>query len=593
MQACTRWYEQALAIWERRSNAAPDSVEPLSQTINTLLGLAYASPDPAPLIHRAATLADRVANLGGDTPASLYQRACIFRWRAGAELVDHERAAARADALAAKELLERLIASEPRNPQYQAQLIETCITLCDVASIDGNPAEGREWIARVNALAKQACEGGRESFEPLFRLAGSLLRNADLAEGAGDESVAREALEQARVMFDRLLAVLPNNAGHLDGASQTYMRLGRFAASMSEFQRAREYFAKGDEYCQRALADEPDSARFLFLRVNGLVSMCDADAIAGDFVRAEKSAVAAVAVAERLTDLHPGVLGYLQTLSLALERTGDVAYWRYDYARAAEYQRRVLSISERLLAANPSNLAQRHNLATTISKLSDLVAVSGPPEEARRLCESALASMRELVELDPGSLRHRCQLGVALHRVGATLQREGDLEGAVRMYSEMYAELERVVDQEPRVLHYRFVFGDACESLAMAYWLLHDEVRAREWTLRNLAERRQLAEAPEAGARASNSYAWALLSCNPEDLRDPRAAMGHARRAVELTSASDAAVLDTYALALFENGEVAPAVEAQEQAVALLGTQDRARLERYGARLERYRAAVH
>jgi tetratricopeptide (TPR) repeat protein len=81
-----------------------------------------------------------------------------------------------------------------------------------------------------------------------------------------------------------------------------------------------------------------------------------------------------------------------------------------------------------------------------------------------------------------------------------------------------------------------------------------------------------------------------VLRCEPEDMRGPRKALEYALRAVALTKNNDSPTLDTYALALLECGEFARAVEPQEHALALLGSEDRARQARYQARLEQYRA---
>jgi len=55
-----------------------------------------------------------------------------------------------------------------------------------------------------------------------------------------------------------------------------------------------------------------------------------------------------------------------------------------------------------------------------------------------------------------------------------------------------------------------------------------------------------------------------------EDLRDPKAALPLAKRAVELTHEQDFASLDTLALALFLTGDVARAVATSEKALGLL-----------------------
>jgi tetratricopeptide (TPR) repeat protein len=114
--------------------------------------------------------------------------------------------------------------------------------------------------------------------------------------------------------------------------------------------------------------------------------------------------------------------------------------------------------------------------------------------------------------------------------------------------------------------------------------------KTRERTKQLLAGRQTLANAPATDSETLNSCAWSLLSCEPADMRDPQKALEYARRAVALTKNNDAPTLDTCALALFERGEFARAIETQEHAIALLGSEDRSRQARYQARLEQYRA---
>lgn len=72
-----------------------------------------------------------------------------------------------------------------------------------------------------------------------------------------------------------------------------------------------------------------------------------------------------------------------------------------------------------------------------------------------------------------------------------------------------------------------------------------------------IRHRRRAAEQPDAKAIDPNEYPWFLLTCEPEDLRDPQAALAAATRAVEMSDAEDAAIADT--LAYFITGDTAKA----------------------------------
>jgi thiol-disulfide isomerase/thioredoxin len=88
-----------------------------------------------------------------------------------------------------------------------------------------------------------------------------------------------------------------------------------------------------------------------------------------------------------------------------------------------------------------------------------------------------------------------------------------------------------------------------------------------------------------------NNLAWTIV--DPDTERDPEAcdaklALKAAKRASELTSDSNGAILDTLALAHFKTGDAAKALEIQEKAVKLSKDED----EGMKSRLEKYRKAV-
>jgi serine/threonine protein kinase/tetratricopeptide (TPR) repeat protein len=78
------------------------------------------------------------------------------------------------------------------------------------------------------------------------------------------------------------------------------------------------------------------------------------------------------------------------------------------------------------------------------------------------------------------------------------------------------------------------------------------------------------AEKPGASASSLNSFAWALLTMDPPELRDPAKALPFAERAVKLTEGTDRYSLDTLALALHLTGRNDEAIVAQRKAISLV-----------------------
>jgi hypothetical protein len=67
-----------------------------------------------------------------------------------------------------------------------------------------------------------------------------------------------------------------------------------------------------------------------------------------------------------------------------------------------------------------------------------------------------------------------------------------------------------------------------------------------------------------------NDYAWWLLTCEVAELRDPRAALVLAERAVEGTHRTNPYYLDTLALAQCDTGGIGQAVATQQASLDLL-----------------------
>ena len=70
-------------------------------------------------------------------------------------------------------------------------------------------------------------------------------------------------------------------------------------------------------------------------------------------------------------------------------------------------------------------------------------------------------------------------------------------------------------------------------------------------------------------AEAQNDLAWLYATCDDPKFRNPRGALEHARRAVDLTHWTQAGVIDTLAEALYANQNYAEAVNVQTKALAL------------------------
>jgi tetratricopeptide (TPR) repeat protein len=88
-----------------------------------------------------------------------------------------------------------------------------------------------------------------------------------------------------------------------------------------------------------------------------------------------------------------------------------------------------------------------------------------------------------------------------------------------------------------------------------------------------------------------NTYAWYLVEEAPENRRDPERALAVARHAVDVTKGRAGHILDTFAVALYQNGMLAEAAKRAEEAAALCPIPEvHARAAQYKKELEEQRS---
>lgn len=209
------------------------------------------------------------------------------------------------------------------------------------------------------------------------------------------------------------------------------------------------------------------------------------------------------------------------------------------------------------------------------TEFADWLTELGRFAEAEELYRNAVADCREL--FGPAHQHTRD----SLLRLAGFLERQGDIDEAAELYLER---LELVRDHDGRL---SLPWFDAVRETSRTLVRLGrlDQAGAVMGHLLELLERATQRRRPH--PLALNNYAWFLLICEPEDLRDPHKALLLARQAVEAIGNQRSAVLDTLALACFETGDTAQAVEVQLQSLDLLPP-DAARDLNYGASLVRY-----
>jgi thiol-disulfide isomerase/thioredoxin len=237
-------------------------------------------------------------------------------------------------------------------------------------------------------------------------------------------------------------------------------------------------------------------------------------------------------------------------------------------------------------------------------------AVTEKPEDKKRV--EAQRKLREFTALaargeDPAKLDQLAEQLAALDKeMGGIepnrkldlveLRRTARFQGLMREYQSAVAagkpqaELAKLEQQAAPLAPKGFKFEDyrGQFSLQRTFQDYYRAVTGKGDATQTPGLATRLASVKSSDIDALNEMAWTLLTDEKIKTRDLALALKLARSAFEASSGKDPGVLDTYARALFDNGQPAEAVAQQQRAIEL--TDDKSRKAEMEESLKRYQA---
>ncbi|MCY3019615.1 MAG: hypothetical protein NTW87_11375, partial [Planctomycetota bacterium] len=210
----------------------------------------------------------------------------------------------------------------------------------------------------------------------------------------------------------------------------------------------------------------------------------------------------------------------------------------------------AIAICKEALQREPHNAELKQLLAKAQNRLDAIEqekqhAKQAEEDERQRAAQTKQLRIKQLITAaEQGDADAQNDLGHKYHSGDGVAK---DNDEAAKWY-------RSAIKRNPRLV---FTYHSLCEIL---------EERG-DWT-GTVQLRRLCAEANPDSADALNNYAWELLTSPDEKLRDAKAALPLAQKAVELTKHENWNILDTLALALFRNGRREEAIQTEKEAIA-------------------------
>jgi tetratricopeptide (TPR) repeat protein len=419
----------------------------------------------------------------------------------------------------------------------------------------------------------------------------SAFRVSDPSESRGRTVTAREILDGAAQRLETELAGQPELRGRLGTTiGHVYVSLGLFDDARPVLERAGAALTEARGPNDRDTLQVRNELGVMFYESGRAQEAAD---IHRDVLERRRAAFGAE---------DKDTLNSIGNLANAVQALGDLA-------EAERLQRELLEVRRRV--AGPDDI----DTIRTLNNLGSALQYQKKHQEAAAIFEEAAQALARTQGADhPDTLLVLTNVAssksLAGDSAGAIPMQEKALEGQRRVlgpahpdtlytqidlgemlragkrYADAEAQLVPALDDSARTLgETDLLTFRAIGALKRLYSTTGDAPKLRAIEARRLAVLHAKAERAEATAADKRSYAYVALTIEPEDLRNPGAALEMALAADTLANGADAQIQYVVAMAWLRHGDRAKAEAAIGRALELLppDSEDRANYEKLRA----------
>jgi tetratricopeptide (TPR) repeat protein len=282
------------------------------------------------------------------------------------------------------------------------------VYLGDVAARTGGVAAGRAFYleALEGAQVLAAAHPGDPRWQRRLGLVHSKIGN--LAAETDELEQANAAYRESLRLAEAMVATVPEIA--LDDVAVSHGKLAQMASRRGDRDKAREHLDAARAAAEQRLRlapGDPGALRSLSIAVERIGDLAlDVD----DLETARIAYRDNFKIVESLVRADPGHSGWQYDLAVCHQRLGMLAIAAGDLSTARTEHTASLALGERLAAALPDELMLIAHLAASYANLSTVAAQQADYAEAAELLEREATVLPDLIERDPGNPRWPARL---------------------------------------------------------------------------------------------------------------------------------------------------------------------------------------
>jgi non-specific serine/threonine protein kinase/serine/threonine-protein kinase len=277
-----------------------------------------------------------------------------------------------------------------------------------------------------------------------------------------------------------------------------------------------------------------------------------------------------LALIPQLASSHPSAARAARARAVILLKLGDIQARTGNASAALQKYQSALDTADKLAGADPHNARSRNLVTAVLNRLAATQMSVGDNQAAEATFERALALDEAALAADPNNEKARTALVVTEKNLGDLFYYNlNNFHEALRAYRRVAELLEAQVSADPQNIVWKQNLSEVLTYVASALLESQEPAEARRQAQRGLALAKEVADRPGATHDQIYNFAWLGITIEPADLRDAKAVLPYAKRAVELSGGTDPLSLHVLAQARAAMGDFAHAVESEEQALKL------------------------
>jgi tetratricopeptide (TPR) repeat protein len=263
------------------------------------------------------------------------------------------------------------------------------------------------------------------------------------------------------------------------------------------------------------------------------------------------------------SEAHAALAETTARLCTTLVAVGDVP-------GAIDNCRRNLTLTEELLRERPDDRAIQVMHAVNGIGLGNALRLNRQPDEAAVSLEKAIAQHQQMLARNPLDAEVRRRLAVGYTYLANVHNDRKDPDKAAQAYEQAITELDTLAKADPANARIRTELSYMLNQRVRILMATGRRDEARRDAQRALALLRAGIEQPGAGGEAFNEYAWALVSTEVEEVRNPALALKFATRAMELAGGQNPVYMHTLSWAHYRLGNRDEAIRTLERALTAM-----------------------